>query len=115
MHTRGELNMPINVVHSNENLSRLLSIKLNVFKRTLKDLESYEREAEQQLKHIQSMDQSDEAGVKKQYQVYDETKRMLPECQQRLVSVRTDLEKFIADYSDKLDHCLTNEARNLLK
>lgn len=98
---------------SSDELARLLSIKMSVVKRIKKDLQSYEKEAEQQLKLIHGII-DDESMLKKQYQVYDETKRMLPECQQRLNVAVDDLAKFIDDNLSSLDEKKVVEAKGLI-
>lgn len=92
-----------------EECERLLGIKVKVVNRVGKDLKSYEAEANKQLASIKALEAQNpeedpdlDFKIKKSYQSYDETKRMIPECQQRLTAAKVDLEKFIEDFASVL-------------
>lgn len=84
-------------------MNRFFSIKVNVVKRIKKEREAYEREAQDQENRIQTVyKDADEHTVRKQYQVHDETMRMLPECTIRYEAALDDLKKFVDKNKDKL-------------
>ncbi|KAI9315887.1 tubulin binding cofactor A [Dichotomocladium elegans] len=73
---------------------RELKIKTNVVKRIAKEGVAYEKEAEAQQKRIDKLiaDNADEADVRKQKEVLDETLMMIPDVKKRLAAAIKDLQ-----------------------
>ncbi|SAL99541.1 hypothetical protein [Absidia glauca] len=71
-----------------------LKIKTNVVVRINKEQGAYEKEAETQQKRIDKLiaDGADEADVRKQKEVLEETFVMIPDVKQRLVKAYKDLQ-----------------------
>jgi len=82
--------------------TRQITIKTNVVKRLFKEKISYEKEAEQIVKKIDKMieDGKDEYDIKKQGEVLQETRGMVPDCARRLKKAYEELEHFMAKESD---------------
>ena len=106
-------------LYDNEECERLLNIKIKVVSRVRKDLKSYEAEADKQLLSIRALE-AEKGGnedpdlqfkIKKAYESFDETKRMIPECRQRLTAAMVDLEKFIEDFSSVLGEARVGEVK----
>jgi len=69
-----------------EAAARPLKIKTGVCKRLQKELASYEREAREQEQLVSQLrlQQRDEADIRKQEEVLEETRAMIPDTQMRL-------------------------------
>ncbi|KAK0543132.1 hypothetical protein OC845_006281, partial [Tilletia horrida] len=76
------------------NILRQLKIKTGVVSRLIKEETSYEKEAEKQEAHIQSLIQKgeDEWTINKQKQVLKESRDMIPDTTRRLTAAVSDLE-----------------------
>ncbi|KAJ3098629.1 hypothetical protein HDU97_003894 [Phlyctochytrium planicorne] len=79
---------------------RELKIKTGVAKRTGKEYQSYKAEAVKQQARIDTLIQknADDADVRKQREVLEETHQMLPDTQRRLGTAVKDLESIIQDF-----------------
>ncbi|KAI7850489.1 tubulin binding cofactor A [Circinella umbellata] len=76
-----------------------LKIKTNVVKRIYKEHIGYGKEAEYQQKRIDKLiaDNADEADVRKQKEVLDETLQMIPDVKQRFAKAYKELEDKVED------------------
>jgi tubulin-specific chaperone A len=75
-----------------------LKIKSGVVKRLAKEKVSYEQEAAKQQEKIDGMKQAgdqDEYVIKKQLEVLDESRRMVPDCERRLITAWDELSKLV--------------------
>ncbi|KAL0088518.1 tubulin binding cofactor A [Phycomyces blakesleeanus] len=83
---------------------RELKIKTNVLKRIYRENIGYAQEEQQQLKRIDKLiaDGADEADVRKQKEVLEDTLQMIPDVQKRLAKAYADLEDKVTDpaYAD---------------
>ncbi|KAI9032830.1 tubulin binding cofactor A [Phycomyces nitens] len=78
---------------------RELKIKTNVLKRIYRENIGYGQEEQQQLKRIDKLiaDGADEADVRKQKEVLEDTLQMIPDVQKRLAKAYADLEDKVTD------------------
>uniref|UniRef100_A0A915PXL1 Tubulin-specific chaperone A n=1 Tax=Setaria digitata TaxID=48799 RepID=A0A915PXL1_9BILA len=79
-----------------------VSIKTGVVKRLVKELCYYEKEEERlamKLKTLQASNDVDEHVVKKQAELLQETKLMIPECARRLLNSVENLKKVIEEHA----------------
>ncbi|XP_014784686.1 tubulin-specific chaperone A [Octopus bimaculoides] len=79
-----------------------IRIKTGVVKRLTKEKSSYEKEVEDQERRIQKMkdEGKDEYDIKKQGEVLQESKAMVPDCLKRLNTAYSDLVNLLASESD---------------
>ncbi|XP_060617607.2 tubulin-specific chaperone A [Anolis sagrei] len=72
---------------------RQIKIKTGVVKRLAKEMVMYEKEAKQQEEKIEKMktEDPDDYSIKKQMEVLQESRMMIPDCQRRLEAARADL------------------------
>ncbi|KAG0743493.1 hypothetical protein G6F57_000402 [Rhizopus arrhizus] len=89
-----------------------LKIKTNVVKRIHKEHISYQKEAEHQQKRIDKLiaDGADEADVRKQKEVLEETFQMIPDVKKRLAKAYQDLEAQVEN-GDNVDANELQEAQ----
>ncbi|OWF54046.1 tubulin-specific chaperone A-like [Mizuhopecten yessoensis] len=80
-----------------------LKIKTGVVKRLTKEKYSYEKEVVKQEEHIEKMkaDGKDPYDIKKQGEVLDESKDMIPDTKRRLTKGLEDLQKYM-EQADEL-------------
>ncbi|XP_048383692.1 tubulin-specific chaperone A [Stegostoma tigrinum] len=73
--------------------TRQIKIKTGVVKRLAKEKLMYEKEAKQQEEKVEKMkvDGNDQYMVKKQMEVLQESRMMIPDCQRRLATAHNDL------------------------
>ncbi|EFO18002.1 tubulin binding cofactor A [Loa loa] len=86
-------------------LLRDISIKTGVVKRLVKELCYYEKEEEKLMNKLQTMqggDDADEHVIKKQIELLQETKQMIPECARRLMNSIENLKKVISEHEATL-------------
>ncbi|KAI9496561.1 tubulin binding cofactor A [Zychaea mexicana] len=76
-----------------------LKIKTNVVKRIYKEHLAYGKEAQDQQKRIDKLieENADEADVRKQKEVLEETFQMIPDVKQRFAKAYKDLEDKVED------------------
>ncbi|KAM3844839.1 tubulin-specific chaperone A [Vipera latastei] len=72
---------------------RQIKIKTGVVKRLAKEKVMYEKEAKQQEEKIEKMkaEDSDNYAIKKQTEILQESRMMIPDCQRRLEAAHSDL------------------------
>lgn len=80
--------------------SASLKVKTGVVKRLHKEYIYYQKEEQSQRNRIEKLKaaKADEHDVKKQYEVLEETLKMIPDCKQRLLSARSELEQLLVCY-----------------
>ena len=91
---------------TDEGLSRLLKIKLDVLRRTSKDHAVYEQEAAglwMQLEQARKDGSVDEFEVRRLERMHDEVLRVLPDCKRRLEATRHDLLRFKETHVNDLE------------
>ncbi|GAB5589635.1 hypothetical protein Unana1_04535 [Umbelopsis nana] len=78
---------------------RELKIKTNVVKRIAKEQISYGKELESQQKRVDKLieEGADEADVRKQKEVLEETVQMIPDVKRRLAAAYQELFSMVAD------------------
>ncbi|VDD87078.1 unnamed protein product [Enterobius vermicularis] len=77
-------------------LLKEVNIKTGIVKRLVKELACYKKEAEKEESKLKSMKadpKADEYLVKKQAEVLQDTRQMIPNCTQRVVKALEDLKK----------------------
>lgn len=79
-----------------------IKIKTGVIKRLAKEKISYEKEVQAQEAKIEKMvaEEKDEHDIKKQREVLDESKMMIPDCRRRLGSYWDELSSLIETETD---------------
>uniref|UniRef100_A0A2K6W7A9 Tubulin-specific chaperone A n=1 Tax=Onchocerca volvulus TaxID=6282 RepID=A0A2K6W7A9_ONCVO len=78
-----------------------IAIKTGVVKRLVKELCYYEKEEEKLMNKLQTMQAGgdvDEHILKKQVELLQETKQMIPECARRLMNSIENLKKVIGEH-----------------
>ncbi|EHB03479.1 Tubulin-specific chaperone A [Heterocephalus glaber] len=75
---------------------RRIKIKAGMVKRLVKEKVTHEKEAKQQEEKIENMKAEDgeNYAVKKQPEILQESRMMIPDCQRRLEAAYTDLCKY---------------------
>ncbi|XP_056397618.1 tubulin-specific chaperone A [Hyla sarda] len=81
---------------------RQIKIKTGVVKRLSKEKLMYEKEAKQQEEKVERMksEGGDEYVIKKQIEVLQESRMMIPDCQRRLEAAHTDLAQVLENEKD---------------
>jgi len=81
---------------------REIKIKSGVVKRLAKEKVSYEKESEKMEEKLEKMrsDDPDDYMLKKQQELVEESRSMVPDCQRRLVSAWDDLSRMLDDEQD---------------
>ncbi|CAI5787433.1 tubulin-specific chaperone A [Podarcis lilfordi] len=76
---------------------RQIKIKTGVVKRLAKEKVMYEKEAKQQEEKIEKMkaEDSENYAIKKQIEVLQESRMMIPDCQRRLEAAHADLAQLL--------------------
>ncbi|KAI8976913.1 tubulin binding cofactor A [Pilobolus umbonatus] len=92
-----------------------LKIKTNIVKRIHKETIGYDKEAANQQKRIDKLieNSADEADIRKQKEVLDETLQMIPDVQKRLAIAHQELREQIEN-GDNADMHELMEAQALL-
>ncbi|GCB60397.1 hypothetical protein scyTo_0011128 [Scyliorhinus torazame] len=77
--------------------TRQIKIRTGVVKRLAKEKLMYEKEAKQQEEKVEKMkvDGNDQYVVKKQIEVLQESRMMIPDCQRRLATAHSDLAQLL--------------------
>ncbi|CAM9286696.1 unnamed protein product [Pylaiella littoralis] len=98
--------------------ARQLKINLGVCKRMVKEVASYEKEAEENEAKVQKMrdDKKDPYDIRKQEEVLQESYMMIPDSKSRLAKVLEEMEAFLGEHADTegLPADQLGEARSLL-
>lgn len=81
---------------------RQIKIKTGVVKRLSKEKCMYEKEAKQQEEKIERMktEGADEYVIKKQTEILQESRMMIPDCQRRLEAAHADLTQILDNEKD---------------
>lgn len=81
---------------------RDIKIKSGIVKRLAKEKISYEKESDTLAKKIEKMKEEtpQDYNIKKQEELLDETKRMVPDCERRLRSAWEELSKIVEGEKD---------------
>uniref|UniRef100_A0A8C5VK33 Tubulin-specific chaperone A n=1 Tax=Microcebus murinus TaxID=30608 RepID=A0A8C5VK33_MICMU len=76
---------------------RQIKIKTGVVKRLVKEKVMYEKEAKQQEEKIEKMraEDGENYAIKKQAEILQESRMMIPDCQRRLEAAYTDLQQML--------------------
>ncbi|XP_077318713.1 tubulin-specific chaperone A [Lithobates pipiens] len=95
---------------------RQIKIKTGVVKRLFKDKVMYEKEAKQQEEKVERMKTSgeDEYVLKKQNEVLQESRMMIPDCSRRLEAASTDLAQILENEKELEDSEEYKDARAML-
>ncbi|KAM8961168.1 tubulin-specific chaperone A [Pelodytes ibericus] len=95
---------------------RQIKIKTGVVKRLAKEKVMYEKEAKQQEEKVEKMksDGGDEYVIKKQIEVLQESRMMIPDCHRRLEAAHTDLTQLLENEEDLGETQEYKEARLML-
>ncbi|KAG5420541.1 RBL2 [Candida metapsilosis] len=90
-----------------------LQIKVNALKRLIKEEGLYQREVTEQEQHVNQMkaNNADEYELKKQVEVLEESKRMVPQVSKKIEDLKKSLQEYLESYTG--DEDLT-EAKELL-
>ncbi|KAK2538845.1 Tbca [Columba guinea] len=82
---------------------RQIKIKTGVVRRLAKEKVMYEKEAKQQEEKIEKMkaEACDDYGIKKQIEILQESRMMIPDCQRRLEIAHADLSQLLAENESK--------------
>ncbi|XP_039101503.1 tubulin-specific chaperone A [Hyaena hyaena] len=95
---------------------RQIKIKTGVVKRLVKEKMMYEKEAKQQEEKIEKMKAEDgeNYAIKKQAEILQESRMMIPDCQRRLEAAYTDLLQLLESEKDLEEAEEYKEARLVL-
>ncbi|XP_036385703.1 tubulin-specific chaperone A [Megalops cyprinoides] len=95
---------------------RQIKIKTGVVKRLAKEEILYIKEAKQQEEKIERLraEAGDEYVIKKQMEVLQESKMMIPDCHRRLALAHADLSQLLDTEEDLAELEEYKEARNML-
>ncbi|XP_060057059.1 tubulin-specific chaperone A [Erinaceus europaeus] len=95
---------------------RQMKIKTGVVKRLVKEKVMYENEAKQQEEKIEKMkaEDSENYAIKKQAEILQESRMMIPDCQRRLEAAHADLLQILESEKDLEETEEYKEARVVL-
>ncbi|KAM3940523.1 tubulin-specific chaperone A [Leptodactylus fuscus] len=95
---------------------RQIKIKTGVVKRLSKEKLMYEKEAKQQEEKIERMksEGGDEYVIKKQKEILQESRMMIPDCHRRLEAAHADLARILEDEKDLEETEEFKDARDML-
>ncbi|XP_036598054.1 tubulin-specific chaperone A isoform X1 [Notamacropus eugenii] len=95
---------------------RQIKIKTGVVKRLIKEKSMYEKEAKQQEEKVEKMKAEDgeNYAIKKQTEILQESRMMIPDCQRRLEAARSDLLQLLENEKDLEESEEYKEARSVL-
>ncbi|XP_033019780.1 tubulin-specific chaperone A [Lacerta agilis] len=95
---------------------RQIKIKTGVVKRLAKEKVMYEKEAKQQEEKIEKMkaEDSENYAIKKQIEVLQESRMMIPDCQRRLEAAHADLAQLLENEKELEEAEEYKEARSVL-
>uniref|UniRef100_A0A3Q2SWN8 Tubulin-specific chaperone A n=1 Tax=Fundulus heteroclitus TaxID=8078 RepID=A0A3Q2SWN8_FUNHE len=96
--------------------TRQIKIKTGIVKRLVKEEISYIKESEQQEQKIERMkaDGGDEYVIKKQMEVLQESRMMVPDCRRRLLIAHADLSQILETEEDVAESEEYKEAKSVL-
>ncbi|KAM3600618.1 uncharacterized protein V6R79_026101 [Siganus canaliculatus] len=95
---------------------RQIKIKTGIVKRLAKEENSYKVEAKQQEEKVERLkaEAGDEYVIKKQMEVLQESRMMIPDCHRRLTLAHGDLLQLLETEADLGESEEYQEARNVL-
>ncbi|TKS84930.1 TCP1-chaperonin cofactor [Collichthys lucidus] len=95
---------------------RQIKIKTGIVKRLAKEEISYKTEAKQQEEKVERLkaEAGDEYVIKKQMEVLQESRMMIPDCHRRLAIAHADLLQLLETEEDLAESEEYMEARNML-
>ncbi|XP_041666212.1 tubulin-specific chaperone A [Cheilinus undulatus] len=95
---------------------RQIKIKTGIVKRLAKEEIAYKTEAKQQEEKIERLkaEEGDDYVIKKQMEVLQESKMMIPDCHRRLTMAHADLVQLLETEADLEETEEYKEARNIL-
>ncbi|XP_068952381.1 tubulin-specific chaperone A [Petaurus breviceps papuanus] len=95
---------------------RQIKIKTGVVKRLIKEKSMYEKEAKQQEEKVEKMKAEDgeNYAIKKQTEILQESRMMIPDCQRRLEAARSDLLQLLENEKELEESEEYKEARSVL-
>ncbi|XP_072310492.1 tubulin-specific chaperone A [Eucyclogobius newberryi] len=95
---------------------RQVKIKTGIVKRLAKEKISYINEAKQQEERVERLkaEAGDEYVIKKQVEVLQECKMMIPDCHRRLTIAHAELSQMLETEEDLAEAEEYKEARNIL-
>ncbi|CAI9167082.1 tubulin-specific chaperone A [Muntiacus reevesi] len=95
---------------------RQIKIKTGVVKRLVKEKMMYEKEAKQQEEKIEKMKAEDgeNYAIKKQAEILQESRMMIPDCRRRLEAAHADLLQLLESEKDLEEAEEYKEARLVL-
>ncbi|KAJ1209347.1 hypothetical protein NDU88_004725 [Pleurodeles waltl] len=96
---------------------RQIKIKTGVVKRLVKEKAMYEKEAKQQEEKVEKLkaEGGDEYVIKKQIEVLQESRMMIPDCQRRLEAAHGDLAQLLETEKDLDEAEDYKDARGVLE
>ncbi|XP_064900787.1 tubulin-specific chaperone A-like [Columba livia] len=96
---------------------RQIKIKTGVVRRLAKEKVMYEKEAKQQEEKIEKMkaEAYDDYGIKKQIEILQESRMMIPDCQRRLEVAYADLTQLLENEKELEEAEDYKEARSILE
>ncbi|XP_005505998.2 tubulin-specific chaperone A isoform X1 [Columba livia] len=96
---------------------RQIKIKTGVVRRLAKEKVMYEKEAKQQEEKIEKMkaEACDDYGIKKQIEILQESRMMIPDCQRRLEIAHADLSQLLENEKELEEAEEYKEARSILE
>ncbi|XP_025962580.2 tubulin-specific chaperone A [Dromaius novaehollandiae] len=96
---------------------RQIKIKTGVVRRLAKEKVMYEKEAKQQEEKIEKMkaEACDDYGIKKQIEILQESRMMIPDCQRRLEVAHADLTQLLENEKELEEAEEYKEARSILE
>ncbi|XP_078004624.1 tubulin-specific chaperone A-like isoform X1 [Phascolarctos cinereus] len=95
---------------------RQIKIKMGVVKQLAKEKLMYEKEAKQQDGKVEKMKAEDgeNDAIKKQTEILQESRMMIPDCLHRLEAARSDLLQLLGNEKDLEEYEEYKEARSVL-
>jgi len=95
---------------------RDIKIKTGVVKRLAKEKVSYEKETQKMEEKLEKMrfDDPDDYMIRKQVELVEESRSMVPDCQRRLVAAWEELHKMMEDDRDLHETAEYQAARVIL-
>ncbi|KAI5958806.1 RBL2 [Candida theae] len=90
-----------------------LQIKVSALKRLIKEKDMYQREVSEQEQYVNQLkaNNGDEYELKKQVEVLDESKRMVPQVSKKIEELKKSLSEYLENYTGDED---VTEAKDLL-
>ncbi|KAK2892124.1 tubulin-specific chaperone A-like isoform X2 [Channa argus] len=95
---------------------RQIKIKTGIVKRLVKEEFAYKTEAKQQEEKVQRLkaEAGDDYVIRKQMEVLQESRMMIPDCHRRLAVAHADLSQLLETEEELADSEEYKEARNVL-